>query len=234
MRIDRARAADAILAALKIRYPKPTTLLRFANPWELLVAVILAAQCTDQRVNQVTPAFFSRWPGPGDLAEASLEEIENVIRPTGFFRNKAKNLLGCARMVRDAHGGVVPAAMDELIALPGVARKTANCVLYAGYGINAGLAVDTHVKRVSFRLGLTENTEPTEIERDLMAIFPREEWGDVNHRFVWFGRDVCKARGPLCEQCELGTICPRLEPEKKAGGKKIKGFANEHESPVKQ
>ena len=202
------RAAD-ILTLLKKRYPEPETMLDHASPWELLVATVLAAQCTDARVNTITPELFRRWPDPAALAAAAQEELEAVIRPTGFYHNKAKNLLGAARRVTEVFGGQVPQTIEELITIPGVARKTANVVLWGGFGLNQGLAVDTHVKRLSFRLGLTEHTEPVKIEKDLMQLFPREEWGDVNHRLVWFGRDVCDARKPACGECELFSLCPR-------------------------
>ncbi|MBE6442022.1 MAG: endonuclease III [Desulfovibrio desulfuricans] len=211
-RFSRREQARKVLAALQSRYPHPRAQLVYADAWELLVATVLAAQCTDARVNTVTPGLFRRWPGPAELAGATQEELEEVIRPTGFYRNKAKNLLGAARRLRDAFGGVVPRTIAELTSLPGVARKTANVVLFGAYGINEGLAVDTHVKRISYRLGLTEETDPIPIERDLMQLFPREEWGDVNHRMVWFGRDVCDARKPRCAMCEMAAFCPRREP----------------------
>ena len=202
------RAAQ-VLARLEKRYPHPESALDHANAWELLVATVLAAQCTDARVNTVTPEFFRRWPTPKALIPATQEEVESVIRSTGFYHNKAKNLLGAARRIVDAHGGEVPRTLAELILVPGVARKTANVVLWGAFGINEGLAVDTHVKRISYRLGLTEHTDPVRIERDLMEIFPQPSWGDVNHRLVWFGRDVCDARKPRCGECELMDLCPR-------------------------
>lgn len=204
--------AEQTLLALGRRYPNIGTQLDYHNPWELLVATQLAAQCTDARVNEVTPGFFSRWPTPNDLAKAKLEEIEEVIHSTGFFRNKAKNLLACARLLVAEHDGQVPSDMDALVKLPGVARKTANVVLYGGFGINAGIAVDTHVKRISYRLGLTDNIDPIKIEKDLLAIFPQSEWGNINLRIVQFGRDVCQARKPACASCELAAICPRRKP----------------------
>ena len=206
---EKAGRALAVLELLKKRYPVPETMLVHENPWELLVATVLAAQCTDARVNTITPELFRRWPGPAELAEATQEELETVIRPTGFYHNKAKNLLGAAKRVTEVFGGEVPHTIAELVTLPGVARKTANVVLWGGFGINEGLAVDTHVKRLSFRLGLTEHTDPVRIEKDLMLLFPREEWGDVNHRLVWFGRDVCDARKPACGECELFSLWPR-------------------------
>ena len=206
--------ARNVLAALQKRYPHPRTHLDAQNAWELLVATVLAAQCTDARVNTVTPELFRRWPTPAALAEAPLEELESVIRPTGFFHSKAKNLLGAARRVRDVFDGQIPKSIEDLITIPGVARKTANVVLFGAFGINEGLAVDTHVKRIAYRLGLTDETDPVPIERDLMKLFPREEWGDVNHRMVWFGREVCDARKPLCDACEMRSFCPRREPPK--------------------
>lgn len=202
------RAAQ-VLARLEKRYPHPESALDHANAWELLVATVLAAQCTDARVNTVTPEFFRRWPTPLALTSATQDEVESVIRSTGFYHNKARNLLGAARRMMDEHGGEVPRTLAELILVPGVARKTANVVLWGAFGINEGLAVDTHVKRISYRLGLTDHTDPVRIERDLMRLFPQQSWGDVNHRMVWFGRDVCDARKPRCGECELVDLCPR-------------------------
>lgn len=207
--MEKTNRAMAVLARLKKRYPEPETMLDHRNPWELLVATVLAAQCTDARVNTITPELFRRWPDPAALACAPQEELEDVIHAAGFYHSKAKNLIGAAKRVVEAYGGEVPHTLEELVTLPGVARKTANVVLWGGFGINEGLAVDTHVKRLSFRLGLTKNTEPVKIEQDLIKIFPREEWGDVNHRLVWFGRDVCDARRPACSECELYDLCPR-------------------------
>ena len=206
--------ARQVLAALQQRYPHPRTHLDAQNAWELLVATVLAAQCTDARVNTVTPELFRRWPTPAALAEAPIEELEGVIRPTGFYHSKAKNLLGAAQRVCDVFDGQIPQNIEDLITIPGVARKTANVVLFGAFGINEGLAVDTHVKRIAYRLGLTDETDPVPIERDLMKLFPREEWGDVNHRMVWFGREVCDARKPLCDACEMRPFCPRREPPK--------------------
>ena len=203
-----------MLEALQRRYPHPRTHLDAQNAWELLVATVLAAQCTDARVNTVTPELFRLWPTPAALAEAPIEELEAVIRPTGFYHSKAKNLLGAARRVCEVFDGQIPQSIEDLITIPGVARKTANVVLFGAFGINEGLAVDTHVKRIAYRLGLTDETDPVPIERDLMKLFPREEWGDVNHRMVWFGREVCDARKPLCDACEMRSFCPRREPPK--------------------
>lgn len=207
--------SERILKALAARYPLAATMLEFASPWELLVATILAAQCTDARVNTVTPELFRRWPGPQELAQASREELEALIRPTGFFHNKAKNLLGCAKALIEKYDGKMPRNIKELTTLPGVARKTANVVLSGGFGINEGIAVDTHVRRISYRLGLSASQDPQVIERDLMPLFPREEWGNLNLRLVAFGRDICKARKPSCSSCELERLCPKNEPPKK-------------------
>ncbi|MEG2004416.1 MAG: endonuclease III [Bilophila sp.] len=205
---DKQRAL-LVLERLKARYPTLDMHLTAHNPWELLVATVLAAQCTDERVNKVTPVLFKRWPDPAALAEATVLDVEEVVRSTGFYHSKAKHLIATAKMVLHDFNGVPPQTMEELIRLPGVARKTANVVLWGGYGINLGLAVDTHVKRIAARLGLTTHADPVRIEQDLMRLFPRDEWGGVNHRMVWFGRHVCDARTPLCAQCDMASFCPQ-------------------------
>ena len=177
------------------------------------MATILSAQCTDAKVNEITPNLFAKYPSPFDLAQAKIADIEGLIRQTGFYRNKAKNICAASKMIVERFEGSVPKTMDELILLPGVARKTANCVLYGAYGLNYGLAVDTHVKRITYRLGLTKSIKPTEIEQDLMRIFPQKEWGGLNHRLVWFGREVCRAPKPLCADCKLDPLCPKLDPK---------------------
>jgi endonuclease-3 len=207
--------APIIFTRLRARYPQTVPALDHQNPWELLVATVLAAQCTDVRVNMVTPKLFARWAGPAELAHASQEDLEEVVRSTGFFRNKAKNLIGAARRVMDVFGGQVPRTMAELVTLPGVARKTANIVLSNSFGINEGIAVDTHVTRLAYRLALSDSDDPVRIERDLMPLYPREQWGEINHLLVYFGRDICDARKPLCPQCELNDICPKRGVEKK-------------------
>lgn len=204
-----SRKTSAILSRLAKRYPEPHSQLEAATPWEILVATVLAAQCTDARVNLVTPRLFQRWPGPKELAGAGQAELEEVIRSTGFFRNKAKHLIAAARMITDDFNGQVPRTMPDLLKLPGVARKTANIILWAGYGLNEGVAVDTHVKRIAYRLGLTDSDRPEVIERELMGLFPQDSWGDLNHRLVWFGREVCDARKPRCRECELFDLCAR-------------------------
>ncbi|GAB6060987.1 endonuclease III [Desulfonatronum parangueonense] len=194
---------------LHARYHLPATMLEWHNPWELLVATVLAAQCTDARVNIVTPEFFSRWPGPAELSGASVAEVEQVIRSTGFFRQKAKNLIAAARIIINEHDGLVPETMADLLTLPGVARKTANIVLSNAFHKHEGIAVDTHVRRLSFRLGLTVSTNPVIIERNMMRLFPKEQWGEINHLLVLYGREICRARKPLCSSCVLGDLCPR-------------------------
>jgi len=202
--------ADTVLALLARRYPRPSTHLVYKTPWELLAATMLAAQCTDARVNSVTPALFARWPDPAAQALAAPEEVEAYIRPTGFFRSKARHLVGAAGRIMEVYGGAVPQRMEDLTSLPGVARKTANVVLFGAYNINDGIAVDTHVGRIAYRLGLTAANEPLRAERDLMALFVREEWGNLNHRLVWFGRQVCTARNPACVSCEMAGFCPKI------------------------
>ena len=206
-----ANKAAMVLARLYARYPVRQTHLDFTSPWELLIATILSAQCTDVRVNQVTPALFARWPGPAELAAAPQAAVEEVIRSTGFFRNKARNIIGTAALVASRHNGQVPSAMEALVTLPGVARKTANVVLWSAFGINDGLAVDTHVSRIAMRLGLTPDRDPVRTEKILTSLFPREHWGEVNHMLVWFGRQVCVARSPRCNECEMLDICDRVQ-----------------------
>lgn len=207
---DVRERARIIYERLIKRYPDPEPALTWKNGWELLVATVLSAQCTDVRVNQVTPELFRRWPGPAEMAKADVSEIEEVIRTTGLFRNKAKNLLASAMLITDEFSGELPENMEDMTRLPGVARKTANIVLSNALGIHEGIAVDTHVKRLSNRMGLTSSNNPIVIERDLMPLFERENWADANHVLVLFGRDVCSARSPRCEECPLNDICPRI------------------------
>ena len=202
----RARAVHERLAR---RYPEPRTELTWTTPWELLVATILSAQCTDARVNTVTPELFATWKTADQMAGAEPAQIEEVIRSTGFFRNKAKNLHASAARIVTEFGGHVPRTMEQMLTLPGVARKTANVVLSNAYGVQAGIAVDTHVKRIGFRLGLTRQTNPDKVEQDLLKLFPQQSWGAVNHYLVLFGREVCVARKPRCGACELADLCPR-------------------------
>lgn len=196
-----------ILTRLKRLYPDATCSLNFANPLQLLVATILSAQCTDERVNQVTPALFARYRDAEDFAMADLAELEQYIKSTGFYRNKARHIQGACRRIVEVYGGQVPKVMEDLLSLPGVARKTANVVLAHGYGILGGVTVDTHVKRLSRRLGLTQETDPVKIERDLMRLIPQPDWENWSIRLIYHGRAVCQARQPQCEACELIDLC---------------------------
>ena len=209
-RARRARTEE-ILVRLETEYPDSKCALTFRNPLELLVATILSAQCTDKRVNMVTPELFRRCPTAADYAEIPSEELEELIRSTGFFRNKARSLKGMGQALLDEHGGEVPKEMKALVALPGVARKTANVVLGNAFGIDEGVVVDTHVNRLSNRLSLTTEKNPTKIERDLMALVPRTDWTLWAHLLIDHGRAVCKARRPDCERCVLVDLCPSAE-----------------------
>lgn len=197
-----------ILLRLKHLYPEAPCTLNYETPVQLLVATILSAQCTDERVNLVTPALFQRFPDAEALANAELSDIENLVRSTGFYRNKAKNIQAACRMIQTQYGGQVPNQMEELLKLPGVARKTANVVLAHAYGIHAGVTVDTHVKRLSQKLGLTEHNDPIRIERDLMALLPQPDWENWSIRLIYHGRAVCNARKPGCDRCALADLCP--------------------------
>ncbi len=195
-----------ILEELDNRYPDPRLALNFSNAYELLVATILAAQCTDVRVNEVTPDLFAKYPDAASLAKADREELEEEIKSTGFYRNKTKSLLGCAKALVENHGGDIPRDLDALVELPGVGRKTGNVVLGGAYGL-PGIAVDTHVSRVSQRLGLTSNTDPVKIEFDLNKIIPREKWTRFSHQLTLHGRETCVARKPKCSKCPLPPWC---------------------------
>jgi endonuclease-3 len=205
---DRAAALFARLAAAQ---PEPVCELDFRTPFELLVATILSAQSTDRMVNRVTPTLFARWPVPSALAAASQESVEAVVQPTGFFRQKAKNIRETARLLVERHGGEVPQTVEALVELPGVARKTANVVLGTAFRIPSGMTVDTHAGRVSRRLGLTREEDPVKVEQALCALVPREEWIDGGHRLVLHGRYVCTARKPDCARCPLNELCPSAE-----------------------
>lgn len=202
------REALRILTLLEEAYPDAHCALDHDSPWQLLVATILSAQCTDKRVNLVTPAFFTRFPAPSSLAAASSEEVEALIRSTGFFRNKAKNLIGCARGLVYQHEGSVPASLEELVALPGVGRKTANVVLGNAFGI-PGMVVDTHVGRIAGRLGWTGQRDPVRIEADLCRLLPPGKWTGTSHVLIWHGRNCCKALTPCCSGCPVRESCPR-------------------------
>ena len=203
------RRASLVGRRLRKRYPEVVCSLNFENAYQLTAATILSAQCTDARVNLVTPALFEAFPTPADLAAAAQEAVEELVKTTGFFREKAKNLRGMAAALVERHGGEVPRTLAEMVALPGVGRKTANVVLGTAYGLATGVVVDTHVKRVSYRLGLTEKTDPVQIERDLMAILPKNRWVKFSHRLIFHGRDTCDARKPRCGECLLLDCCPR-------------------------
>ena len=205
--LTKKQRALEILSRIQHLYPDATCSLDYSTPVQLLVATILSAQCTDERVNKVTPGLFGRFPDAEGLANADIIELEELVHSTGFYRNKAKNIQGACRMIVSDFNSVVPNTMTELLKLPGVARKTANVVLAHAYGINAGVTVDTHVKRLSQRLGLTKNTEPVGIEKDLMALLPQADWENWSIRLIYHGRAVCKARSPGCDICELADLC---------------------------
>ena len=221
--------APRILDALRGEYPDPRCALNHKNAFELVMATILSAQCTDERVNMVTPALFKKYPNARKLASAPTETVEELIRSTGFYRNKAKSLIGASHRMVEVFGGEVPRTMEDLLTLPGVARKTANVVLGNAFNINEGVVVDTHVQRLTRRMGLTRETEPVKIEQDLMRLFPREEWTNLSHRLILHGRAVCDARAPACARCVLGSaLCPSWNDDPgywKAQPSKEKGLA---------
>ncbi|HET6207364.1 MAG TPA: endonuclease III [Terracidiphilus sp.] len=197
----------AILKALDEAYPNAVCALDHKTPWELLVATILSAQCTDVRVNMVTPELFRRFPTPTAMAKAPIPELEDLIRTTGFFRNKAKSIKGAAQAIVERFGGEVPRTLDELITVPGAARKTANVVLGVSYGLAEGVVVDTHVFRIARRLGLAKGDTPQKVEQELMRVLPRDKWIDFSHQIIHHGRQVCLARKPKCNVCNLEQIC---------------------------
>lgn len=204
----RAERADRIWGLLREAYPDAHCELDYQNPFQLAVATILSAQTTDVRVNMVTSVLFERFPTAETLAGARQEEVEEIVRSTGFFRNKARNIIGFANGLLDEHDGEIPRTIDELAALPGVGRKTANVVLGNAFNINEGVVVDTHVKRLSTLLGFTKGKTPVAIERELIDLFPRERWTLLSHLLIWHGRRVCDARKPACERCTLAGDCP--------------------------
>lgn len=208
----RPRGADprrvrAILAGLDKTYPAAACELRHHNAFQLLVATILSAQCTDARVNQVTPGLFAKYPAPADFAYANPRDIENEIRSTGFFRNKTKSILGASKKLVEEFNGQVPRTMDQLLTLPGVARKTANVVLGSAYGIASGVVVDTHMLRLAKRLDFTKRDDPKKVEQDLMQVIPQDRWILFSHQIIWHGRRVCSARKPNCAECNLESLC---------------------------
>lgn len=206
--LDEEKRVLEIIRLLRRHYPHARTALEYRNPLQILVATILAAQCTDERVNKVTPALFAKYPTAVAFAKARRPTLEQEVRSTGFFRNKAKNIIGAAKTIVGDFGGKVPDTMEELLTLPGVARKTANIVLSSGFGKAEGIAVDTHARRLSQRLGLSREEDPEKIERDLMAILPKKDWLDFNYMLVSHGRAVCQARKPKCPECFLNRLCP--------------------------
>lgn len=206
--------AKIVLKELKKRYPHAKTALKAKNPFQLLVSVILSAQCTDERVNKVTPELFKKYKNPHDFAKADRKDVENLIRSTGFFRNKAKNIIEMSKILVEKFKGKVPSSMEDLLTLKGVARKTANIVLYHGFGKNEGIAVDTHVFRVARRLGLSDKKDPKKVEIDLLKLFPKKYFGFVSDALILFGREVCNARKPKCEECVFKNICNEYNKRK--------------------
>ena len=200
-----------ILDRLRRIHPDACCALDHNNPYELLVATVLSAQCTDERVNQVTPVLFAQYPTPETLADADRDALEGIIRSTGFFRQKARFLQGSAQIIASQHAGIVPADMEDLLKMPGVARKTANVVLGVAFGLAEGVVVDTHVKRLSKRLGFTQHDDPVKIERDLMGLVAQKDWIDFSHLLIFHGRRLCKARKPNCPDCALNDLCPSAE-----------------------
>jgi endonuclease III len=201
------KRVTAILAKLDEAYPNATCELKHENAFQLLISTILSAQCTDVRVNKVTETLYKKYPNPEAFAYATPSELEQEIRPTGFFRNKTKSVMGASKAILETFGGQVPRTMEEILTLPGVARKTGNVVLGTAYGIASGIVVDTHVQRLSNRLDLTRNEDPKKIEQDLMQIIPREKWIQFSHQIIWHGRRVCQARKPKCVECNLESLC---------------------------
>jgi endonuclease III len=208
--VDAAALAPEYYRRLTALYPDAHCELDFRSPFELLVATILSAQCTDRRVNMVTPVLFARYPNPTALAAARQEDVEEIIKSTGFFRNKAKSLIAMANAVVDRHGGEIPSTMDELVVLPGVGRKTANVILGNAFAKNEGVVVDTHVGRLAIRLGLTTETDAVKVEQGLMPLFPRDDWAMLSHLLIWHGRRVCDAKKPRCGECTLAEVCPKI------------------------
>lgn len=199
-----------IIQALELKYPKPECALIHDGPWQLLVATILSAQCTDKRVNMVTPALFKKFASVKSFADAEIEEVEEAVRSTGFFRNKARNIVACAKALLENHAGKVPQRLSELVKLPGVGRKTASVILGTAFAKAEGIVVDTHVKRLSLRMGLTTATDPEKVELELMKIVPKSKWINFSHLLILHGRERCGARKPDCTNCEINSVCPRI------------------------
>ena len=209
--VEKQARAAKILAGLRREFPGAATALRHDNPFQLLIATILSAQCTDERVNKVTPGLFAAYPGPAEFARASQSDIEEIIRSTGFFRNKTKSILACSAALLERHGGHVPDRIEELVTLPGVGRKTANVVLGQAFGIASGVVVDTHVHRLAGRLGLSARNTPEKIETDLMEVFPPSDWIEVSSILILHGRRWCNARRPRCVDCPVRSLCPSAD-----------------------
>ncbi len=199
--------AKNLVEILKTTYPDATCSLDFSTPFEMVVSVMLSAQCTDERVNKTTPAIFAKYKTPEDFANIELAELEKLIHPCGFYKNKAKNIKACATKIVHDFGGEVPKTMEELLTLPGVGRKSANVILLEAFGIANGIAVDTHAKRISNRIGLSKEVDPEKVEQDLLNIFPKDTLKDINHLFVWHGRNTCDARKPHCDTCSIKLFC---------------------------
>lgn len=199
--------AKKIVEALKRRYPDATCSLDFKTPFEMVVAVMLSAQCTDERVNKTTPDIFKKYSTPEDFANIDIELLEKLIHPCGFYKNKAKNIKACAKEIVKRFGGKVPQTMEELTSLPGVGRKSANVIMLEAFGKAEGIAVDTHCKRIANKMGLSKENEPEKIEQDLLKIFDKEDYKDINHLLVWHGRNTCIARNPKCEECPVKEMC---------------------------
>lgn len=208
--MESKRRAARVVASLRGEYPEADCALRHVDAFQLLIATILSAQCTDERVNQVTPGLFAQYPTPADLAACPLPALEKAIQSTGFFRNKARNIQACCRQLVERHGGHIPRDLDALVQLPGVGRKTANVVLGTAFGLPTGVVVDTHVTRLAGRMGLTRETDAVKIEQDLIKILPRDEWIAFSHRMIHHGRRICNARKPNCDECVLSDACPRV------------------------
>lgn len=208
--MNKKQTASKIIAELKKKYPAPECALIHANPWQLLVATILSAQCTDKRVNMVTPALFKKYATPADFAAARQADLEKAIHSTGFFRNKAKNIIACAQTLIERHDGEIPQSLEALTALPGVGRKTASVILGTAFGKAEGIVVDTHVMRLSGRMGLTEQSDAVRIEKDLLQIIARKHWIEFSHLLILHGRERCSARKPDCANCEINHLCPQI------------------------
>lgn len=206
--------AIKIIETLKKTYPEATCSLDFTSPFEMGIAVMLSAQCTDERVNKTTPALFSKYKKPEDYLNATLEDIEEIIKPCGFYKNKAKNLLGYVKKVVDQYNGVLPQTMEELITLPGIGRKSANVIMLEAFNNPQGIAIDTHAKRIANRVGFSNEKEPSKIEQDLIKLLPKEYFKDVNHLLVWHGRKTCDARKPNCENCTIKEYCKHYKTKK--------------------